>query len=48
MDLKRAGRTLGLSLLCLWGALFLCGALGELLDLAALRAIADVKRIFLR
>ncbi|MGQ0613577.1 MAG: hypothetical protein ACT4PV_07575 [Planctomycetaceae bacterium] len=41
-------RTLGMLLLAAWGVLFLAAALGELLDIDALRGFADLKRIFLR
>lgn len=42
--LKQAGSIL----LALWALLFVGGALGELLDIAFLREITDVKALFLR
>jgi len=41
-------RKLGLILFVAWAAVFLCGAIGELLDIDALRRATDLKRLFLR
>jgi hypothetical protein len=41
-------RKTGMALLIAWAAIFLLGAMGELLDIAFLRDITDFKRIFLR
>jgi hypothetical protein len=35
-------------LLALWAAVFLAGALGQLLDIGFLKEMTDVKAIFLR
>jgi hypothetical protein len=48
VEATRIARAVALSLLGLWALLFLTGALGELLDIDALRRVSDVKRIFLR
>ncbi len=40
--------TLGRWLLAIWAVLFVCGALGDLLDIEFLRSFTDVKRLFLR
>jgi hypothetical protein len=41
-------RKVGLILFVLWAVVFLCGALGELLDIALLRDLTDFKQVFLR
>ncbi len=35
-------------LFALWAVLFVCGAIGDLLDIGFLRSFTDVKRLFLR
>jgi len=44
----RARPILGWTLFGIWAAVFLAGALGELLQIDALRGVVDLKRLFLR